>query len=294
MPAPPTTPLRRVSHGSLYALARSQSLRRSTNAGEPYDDSGYDPTAPSDLAFLAPAVSELADEADALLVNARRAARAADALKQFNEGFAAYMYALEMNALTTYWPQAPNEASRVFAARREEERKRAEEAALAAANAPAQHNPADFTLSDNITIMRDQDDGDDGYAYSDAENTGAGGVATSRSGGGSSAVGKKGGKAKLTAKEKKERSMLIERAFGHLPLAFRGNDPSLHRNMETVLEQLIDEPTRGFRLQDLTGPPDLNDARARKCMLALTSAKLTRSDNSTGTVLYYWIGVPNR
>jgi DASH complex subunit DAM1 len=105
MPVPPTTPLRRVSHGSLYALARSQSLRRSTNAkDDPYVDPS-DPTAPSDLEFLAPALSELADEADALLANARRAARTGDALRRFNEGFAAYMYALDMNALTTYWPQ---------------------------------------------------------------------------------------------------------------------------------------------------------------------------------------------
>jgi hypothetical protein len=58
--------------------------------------------------------------------------------------------------------------------------------------------------------------------------------------------------------------------------------------------------------------PDLNEARARKCVLALAAAKIVRSDNSTvrrdraaglrnvltgclqGTVLYRWLGPPDR
>jgi DASH complex subunit DAM1 len=101
MPGPPSTPLRRVSHGSLFALARSQSLRRSAHGVD--DLRSDDPTAPADLVFLAPALSELADEADALLANSKRSAHTADTLRRFNEGFAAYMYALDMNGLTTAW-----------------------------------------------------------------------------------------------------------------------------------------------------------------------------------------------
>jgi hypothetical protein len=35
------------------------------------------------------------------------------------------------------------------------------------------------------------------------------------------------------------------------------------------------------KVQDLVTPPELNEARARKCILALGAAKLTRNDNST-------------
>lgn len=88
-PAPPRTPLRRVSQGSLRALSRS----------------GTFPDAPEGLGFLAPALSELADEADALHASATSLARLGDALHTFGEGFASYLYILEMNALTTDWPQ---------------------------------------------------------------------------------------------------------------------------------------------------------------------------------------------
>lgn len=56
---------------------------------------------------------------------------------------------------------------------------------------------------------------------------------------------KKKGKPKLTAKEKKERSFMIDKVISVLPLEFRGNDPNLRRNMETVIEGLLDKEGKG-------------------------------------------------
>ena len=85
----PRTPLRRVSQGSLRALSRSGSF----------------PDAPAGLGFLEPAMAELADEAEALQGNAMRLQNLGDSLQVFNDSFAAYLYAMQMNALTTDWIQ---------------------------------------------------------------------------------------------------------------------------------------------------------------------------------------------
>jgi DASH complex subunit DAM1 len=88
-PPPPRTPLRRVSHGSLLALSRS----------------GHDPDAPEGLGYIEPALSELADEAEVLQVNIEGLKRLSHSLETFNESFASWLYVMNMNALTTDWPQ---------------------------------------------------------------------------------------------------------------------------------------------------------------------------------------------
>lgn len=88
-PTPHRTPLRRVSQGSLFALSRS----------------GQYPDAPHGLGFLEPAMSELADEAEALHANVEGLKRLSDSLATFNESFASWLYVMKMNALTTDWPQ---------------------------------------------------------------------------------------------------------------------------------------------------------------------------------------------
>jgi DASH complex subunit DAM1 len=101
---PPTTPLRRVSVASIYALARSQSEAPGAGVLDP-DASSYDPSAPASVAFLGPALGQLADEAEALVENMQQTTAATDALERFNEGFAAYLYMMQMNAFTGYFPQ---------------------------------------------------------------------------------------------------------------------------------------------------------------------------------------------
>jgi DASH complex subunit DAM1 len=95
-PAQPHHPLRRISTGSLSSLARSTD--RSTFS-------------PSGLDFLQPALTELADEAATLAHNVQQMNELHDALGTFNESFAAYLYALKMNAFCVEWPQAPDENS---------------------------------------------------------------------------------------------------------------------------------------------------------------------------------------
>lgn len=86
---PHRTPLRRVSQGSLFALSRS----------------GAFPNAPHGLGFLEPAMSEFVDETDTLLANVEGMRHLSESLATFNESFASWLYIMNMNALTTDWPQ---------------------------------------------------------------------------------------------------------------------------------------------------------------------------------------------
>jgi hypothetical protein len=89
---PHRTPLRRISQGSLLRLSRS----------------GNYPDAPDGLGFLEPALAELVDETEALQTNVDGLANLSDSLATFNESFASWLYVMNMNALTTDWPQVCN------------------------------------------------------------------------------------------------------------------------------------------------------------------------------------------
>ena len=88
-PTPHRTPLRRISQGSLFRLSRS----------------GAYPDAPHGLGFLEPAMTEFLDEAEALHTNMEGVKRLSESLETFNEGFASWLYVMNMNALTTDWMQ---------------------------------------------------------------------------------------------------------------------------------------------------------------------------------------------
>ncbi|KZT12604.1 uncharacterized protein LAESUDRAFT_753672 [Laetiporus sulphureus 93-53] len=269
------TPLRRISQGSLSRLARS----------------GAYPDAPYGLGFLEPALSELVDEMEALNNNIQGLRALGDALGTFNESFASWLYIMNMNALTVDWPQAPTEASFALAARRADEDAAAALAALQAMQA-AQASPPrppspNVSTHDKTAYAADATEPSNDTTFAVPNTT-----ATSS---GSSAKGpvKKKGKPKLTAKERKQRSMLIDRVVSALPLEFRGNDPNLRRNVETVIEGFLDRPERGVALLELVKPPDLNQARVNKCLIALVNRKIVQKDNSSGAVLYHWHGLPD-
>ncbi|EIW78211.1 hypothetical protein CONPUDRAFT_167271 [Coniophora puteana RWD-64-598 SS2] len=268
MATPHRTPLRRISQGSLRALSRSQTRAEGD--------------APHGLGFMEPALSELLDETEALHANAARLSDLSNALRTFNDGFASWLYVMDMNALTVDWPQAPNELSYMLSQRRAEEEARAQ--TTAPEPEPSQPDPTHDT-DDDRTTYTDAPDGDMSYA-----TTATGITSTSASKFGT-APAKKKGKPKMSAKEKKERSLAIEKTISNLPLEFRGNDPNLRRNMETVIEKMMDRAGAGVKLLELITPPDLNQARVNKCLIALVNRKIVRKDNSTGTVLYHWIGL---
>ncbi|KAH8827414.1 DASH complex subunit Dam1-domain-containing protein [Flagelloscypha sp. PMI_526] len=259
-PTPHRTPLKRVSQGSLFRLSRSQAY----------------PDAPHGLGFLEPAMSEFADETEVLAANLEGLTHLRHTLAVFNESFASWLYVMNMNALTVDWPQAPTEASFICA------KKRAERDAMAALNAlnaqtRASEQAATAADRDKTTIT-------EGETTFTAQNTTGPSSASAVK-----KVVKKGGKAKLTAKEKKERSIILEKVISTMPLEFRGSDPTLRRNMESVIEGLLDAP-QAVKLHDLI-KPDCNQARVNKCLIALVGRKIVKKDNSTGQVLYHWQGM---
>ncbi|KIJ62121.1 hypothetical protein HYDPIDRAFT_176667 [Hydnomerulius pinastri MD-312] len=249
---PHRTPLRRISQGSLFALSRSE----------------QNSDAPHGLGFLEPVMSELVDEAEALQANVEGLRNLSDSLRTFNESFASWLYVMDMNALTTDWPQ--------------EDARAAAEAALKAAQEV--QPPAPDIDADKTTYTEN----------ADYETTFTTTITTTSNTTKVPAASKpkKKGKAKLSAKEKKERSMVIEKIVSCLPLEFRGSDPNLRRNMESVIEAMMDIDGRGIKLIELIAPPDLNQARVNKCLIALVNRKIVQKDSSTGTVLYHWHGLP--
>ncbi|KAF5311074.1 hypothetical protein D9619_007887 [Psilocybe cf. subviscida] len=264
---PHRTPLRRVSQGSLFRLSRSNAY----------------PDAPHGLGFLEPAMSELLDETEALQANVEGLKRLSDSLSTFNESFASWLYIMNMNALTTDWPQAPSDASFHLA------KKRAERDAIAAMEAVQFKTEAKAREERIAAAMADK------TTVTEGDTTFAGNITTATGTSGNKSgipTKKKGPKAKLTPKEKKERSIEIEKIIACLPLEFRGSDAGLRRNMESVIEGLMYSTTPGVKLLDLVAPPDLNQARVNKCLVALVNRKVVQKDNSTGSVLYHWKGIP--
>ncbi|KAH8113885.1 hypothetical protein DFH11DRAFT_281442 [Phellopilus nigrolimitatus] len=267
-PHPQRTPLRRLSQGSLRALSRS----------------GTFPDAPTGLGFLEPAMSELADEAESLHGNIAALHALSTSLESFNESFASYLYMMEMNALTTDWPQQPTDASYELAKKRAEDDARAAQAALRAASEAAAAEKA-AALAEEANV----DAGD--TTAGNATNTPGSRlpVGILKTG---SAIPKKKGKPKMTAKEKRERSLAIDKVVLNLPLEYRGQDPNLRRNIEFIIETLMDNPN-GLEILKFVKPPDLNQARANKCLLALINRKIVSRDSSSGRILYMWNGIPN-
>ncbi|KAH8990801.1 DASH complex subunit Dam1-domain-containing protein [Lactarius akahatsu] len=257
-PTPHRTPLRRVSQGSLLALSRS--------GAHPQD-------APHGLGFLEPALAELADEAEALRGNVEGLRALSSSLETFNEAFSSWLYVMNMNALTVDWPEAPTEASFILAQRR------AEEDARAAPPATTQPQTVAGAKSDETTTLGGNTTSADESLAPDSSKSAIGKV-------------KKKGKAKLTPKERKERKIAIDQIITLLPLEFRETNSSLRRNVETVIERLMDSEGRGLKLIEMIVPPDLNQARVNKCLIMLVSRKFVTKDNSTGVVLYYWQGLP--
>jgi len=101
-------------------------------------------------------------------------------------------------------------------------------------------------------------------------------------------VVKKVVKKKLTAKERRERGLEIEKVVNSLPLEFRGSDHTLRTQIEMVIEALMDNPEKAYKATDLARPPVLNQARVHKCFLALANRKIAIKDASG---LYRWQGL---
>ncbi|KAG2063170.1 hypothetical protein BDR04DRAFT_1111769 [Suillus decipiens] len=276
---PHRTPLKGVSQGSLFALSRS----------------GNNADAPHGLGFIEPVMAELVDEVEMLQANVEGLRNLSKSLKTFNESFASWLYVMDMNVLMVDWPcvlidlllmicQAPTDVSFQLAKRRREENTRlAEEAALKTASAVP---PPPEAEADKTTFTENQES-DTTYTTNATTRNASTSIVKSASTG----IPKKKAKSKLTAKEKKQRLLSLEKIVMSLPLEFRGSDPGLRRNMESVIEFMMDSDGRGIKLIEIVRPPDLNQARVNKCLIALVNRKIVQKENSTGTVLYHWTGL---
>ncbi|KAI6096433.1 hypothetical protein EDD16DRAFT_1698161 [Pisolithus croceorrhizus] len=93
-------------------------------------------------------------------------------------------------------------------------------------------------------------------------------------------------KAKKRAKPREEgkiatrEKMLIEKLISCLPLEFHSSD-------SFIIEELMDS-----EVIELIATPNLNQARVNKCLIALVNRKLVRKDNTMGTIMYHWHGLP--
>ncbi|KAF5375234.1 hypothetical protein D9758_000514 [Tetrapyrgos nigripes] len=267
---PSRTPLRRVSQGSLFRLSRS----------------GAYPNAPHGLGFMEPAMSEFLDETETLHNNLEGMRQLSDSLATFNESFASLLHVMNMNSLTTDWLQAPTDASFFLMKRRAEEKALAALEAIRAKEAAAAKAKSMTPSTSDASNLRDQTGITEVASTSDV-----------KAGESSTAAAKpvtkkvvKGKKPKMTAKEKKERGMELEKVISNLPLEFRGSEPTLRKHMESVIEGIWDTPNKTVKLPELIKPPDLNQARVNKCLIALVNKKFVVKGNTTGTVLYSWNG----
>lgn len=87
----PTTPLRRVSRGSISALSQSQRGGASSSS--------------TPLSFLEGAMGNLADETSTLSTNLEDLASIHGALNTFNEGFSMFLYGLKVAAYCIEWSE---------------------------------------------------------------------------------------------------------------------------------------------------------------------------------------------
>lgn len=105
----------------------------------------------------------------------------------------------------------------------------------------AQRTPTPEPLPDQTTTAASDADQDATFATNTTTNTAP--PANPQPKG---ILKKKAGKPpKLTAKEKRERGLAIDKIVSTLPLEYRGNDPNLRRNVEQVIEGFLDREGRG-------------------------------------------------
>lgn len=107
--ARPTTPLRRISRGSISALSSSRGGPNSSSSSS------------TPLSFLEGPLGNLADETSILSSNLAELAEIYEALNVFNEGFGGFVYGLKVAAYCIEWAEAPQEENFENAKEREGE-----------------------------------------------------------------------------------------------------------------------------------------------------------------------------
>ncbi|BEJ02739.1 hypothetical protein CcaverHIS631_0705340 [Cutaneotrichosporon cavernicola] len=221
-------PLRRISTGSLSSLARSQGP---SNSG---------------LDWLEPALTDLADEAATLSANIGRLNEMHTALDKFNEGFAAYLYALKVNAFCVEWNEGPDGNSW----------RRLEELTAPDPNPKPKHE----TNPDPKRDLR-----------SSARSPSSSPLAGNNTYETIASFSPEPGRA-LGAKKRREVQIsgIIDT---QLPLEYRGGDANMRLVMEKVIDKLIDAE-EGLPIAAIVSSPTLLHPRVNKALIALVAKKL--------------------
>ncbi|EPQ29384.1 uncharacterized protein PFL1_03139 [Pseudozyma flocculosa PF-1] len=298
----PTTPLRRISRGSLNALSHSRG-----------------PSSSTPLSFLERALADLVDETSVLQANLEQVEDIQDALGTFNENFAMYMYGLRMNAWCVAWPEAPTEESFKRAEQRftqQAEHYAAQQhlqstiqgshpyghgsdlsmyggsSAAGTGGGGAGMNPADQTYvtaddesvyPEPINVPAHGAQQPLKSALKPALKKGTTGAATAASGS-TAKPATAAAKGKMTLAQKRKREAYSDEIIETLPLEFRGSDPKANSVAKGTIMALIAAGKKGIRAAEIVKSPDMPQAKVNKTLIALVAAKHATKVSNNGVV----------
>ncbi|KAJ1020693.1 hypothetical protein NDA16_004085 [Ustilago loliicola] len=292
----PTTPLRRISRGSLNALSHSTSKQLSAG-GTP-------------LSFLQGAMTDLAEEVGVLQLNLENVEAVHESLHSFNENFAMYIYGLKMNAYCVEWPEAPLH----------DNFDRAEKRIVQQAQQYAAQHHLDLALSSQPQQMQQQQTAymgnaaaDQTYVTTDDESiyrseapivaqaaksalksalkkpsnaaTSAAAAAKKPAAPAPAAGAGAGAKPKMTLAQKKKREAYTDEIIETLPLEYRGggNDPKQNAIAKHVCMALLAAGNKGLRIAEIVKNPEMSQAKINKTLIALVAAKhVVKTSNNVG------------
>ncbi|KAG8849422.1 hypothetical protein FRB91_009970 [Serendipita sp. 411] len=261
---PPRTPLRR---GSQRYLAESRPFGASTSSNGEHEGRIETPWAAIESTF-----HEITDEVEVFMKNAQQLKVIADKLEERAESVAMFLQAQRMNTYCVEFPQAPQDFAFEQVSLRAAERLR-----------PRTPQQSSVDVSDTTieakTPKQAGRDTDRTFATNSAALTP---VAAQKPAKRTTGVPKPGS---MTNKMKKERLTAIDAVVNMLPLEFRGNDPSLRKIAEGVINTLMDAK-RPLKITEIAKGPTLPQAKVNKCLIGLLNAKAALKSTEQGVSHY--------
>ena len=284
--ATPTTPLRRISRGSLNALSHSASKQLAAGA--------------TPLSFLQGAMTDLAEEVGVLQLNLENVEAVHQSLHSFNENFAMYIYGLKMNAYCVEWPEAPLQDNferaekRIAQQAQQYAAQHSLDVAIGSQSQPQLQQQQQQQAYANTAADQTYVTTDDESIYrteapivapvkpalkstlkkpSNAATTAAGAAAKKPATATGAATA--GVKPKMTLAQKKKREAYTDEIIETLPLEYRGggNDPKQNAIAKHVCMALLAAGAKGLRIVDIVKNPEMSQAKINKTLIALVAAK---------------------
>ncbi|KAK0545728.1 DASH complex subunit dam1 [Tilletia horrida] len=310
-PHRPSTPLRRISRGSIPALRQSQSHIDASGLDDADNGEGSSHhhllssiggaggalgNLESPLAFMKAAMGDLDHETSILQSNLEAVNSIHAALAVFDENFSMYLYGLKMNAFCVEWAEAPTEENFQRAEQTQDVlRAQRQQQSSILAGEPLSHLQSGCPDQGQLPAS-----GEGGLADAippqepptsafQSSTTASGPSSQSRAsqaGPSAAAAPKKvGAKGQITMAQKKQRIKYASDIIDTLPLEYRGGrDPKPRKIAETVILALIAAGPAGVRTAEIASPPDLPQGKVNMTLLALVQAKHAIRTSSNGVV----------